>query len=298
MKRILTAAILIPLVFYLVIKAPMGLFISVCAIIAMLAQHEYFHIIKAYEVKPLSIVMYVIVVISFVLVGFTSMTHKWLENPGVFIVSYYFLYGLFISFFFVLTISMVNNNLKESLPSACMSWASLLYIAMPFFILIWMRGTYFGVFWVIYLMLVVWSGDIFAMYVGKLFGKHKLAPIISPGKTWEGTIASFFGSIAMGCVFYYAVATDMIKLLAPPLINVRMFTSKTIIIVAICSILTNIAAQIGDLVESMMKRGANIKDSGSLLPGHGGVLDRIDAMLFAIPVVFYFAVYTSQNIDF
>jgi phosphatidate cytidylyltransferase len=118
-------------------------------------------------------------------------------------------------------------------------------------------------------LLLSWAGDTVAMYVGKSIGKHKLAPVISPNKTWEGAIGSVVGAIAAGVAYmiYLFPATP----LAP--------------IVGIAAI-GNIAGQYGDLFESWLKRRANIKDSGSSLPGHGGWLDRIDSMLFTIPVVY------------
>jgi len=122
--------------------------------------------------------------------------------------------------------------------------------------------------WLVFLLLaIVWLGDTAAFYVGSRFGRHKLAPTISPKKSWEGAAAGFLTGLAA------AVAWSFWRRgrLEPELLVVAAFTAA--------------AAQVGDLVESMIKRGVGVKDSGHLLPGHGGLLDRCDALLFAAPVL-------------
>ncbi|HEY4589938.1 MAG TPA: phosphatidate cytidylyltransferase [Thermoanaerobaculia bacterium] len=117
------------------------------------------------------------------------------------------------------------------------------------------------------LMAIVWLGDTAAYYVGSRVGRHKMAPDISPKKSWEGAVASFVVAVAAAAVW------DVCRrgALEPGVMAAAAGTA--------------VAAQIGDLVESMIKRGSGVKDSGSILPGHGGVLDRMDAMLFAAPVL-------------
>ena len=118
-------------------------------------------------------------------------------------------------------------------------------------------------------LLLSWAGDTVAMYVGKSIGRHKLAPVISPNKTWEGAIGSVVGSLLCGggYLLYFFPTTALAHVLTLALAG-------------------NVAGQLGDLFESWLKRQANIKDSGSSLPGHGGWLDRIDAMLFTLPIVY------------
>jgi phosphatidate cytidylyltransferase len=123
--------------------------------------------------------------------------------------------------------------------------------------------------WLLFAFLLCWAGDTAAYYVGKNFGRHKLAPVISPGKTWEGAVASVIGGVLAGAIYAY--------LLIP---------SAPLAWVLIVAGAGNIAGQIGDLVESAYKRWGGVKDSGSSLPGHGGWLDRIDSSLLAIPVVY------------
>jgi len=134
---------------------------------------------------------------------------------------------------------------------------------------------------VTFLLCVVWAGDIAALYVGRAWGKRKLAPAISPNKSWEGAIASVAGSVL--------VAWGLLEL-AGQLANWNVaklsFHGETWYWLLL-AVLVNIGAQVGDLVESALKRSVSVKDSGSLLPGHGGVLDRIDALLVAAPVMWF-----------
>ena len=122
---------------------------------------------------------------------------------------------------------------------------------------------------VLFLFLIVWGCDSFAYYTGKNFGKRKLAPRVSPNKTWEGTIGGLVGATLIGAI----VSTWW---LVPELGPLRG---------ALAGALASTAGQIGDLVESMWKRGAGVKDSGSFLPGHGGFYDRVDSLLFAGPAL-------------
>ena len=126
---------------------------------------------------------------------------------------------------------------------------------------------YSGALWLLYIMILVWGADSGAYMFGKLFGKHKLAPKVSPGKTWQGFIGGLFtaGIISWG---YSAWA------------NLDVSPSTLLL----CSVIAALASVLGDLTESMFKREAGIKDSGHLIPGHGGILDRIDSLTAAVPV--------------
>jgi len=128
--------------------------------------------------------------------------------------------------------------------------------------------------WIFFLLFIVFSGDTGAYYVGSYLGRHKLCPSISPGKTIEGAVGGVISSVIIGYGF---------KMMVLPQLN----PSATIALI----IVVNLAAQAGDLFESELKRAGNIKDSGAILPGHGGLLDRIDALLFAAPVIYLFKAY-------
>ena len=122
-----------------------------------------------------------------------------------------------------------------------------------------------------------WLGDTCAYFAGKGFGRHKLAPHISPHKTWEGSAASLAGSVIFG-ILYLPCVLPVVSMVEAGLL----------------SAVVNLAGQAGDLAESALKRGAGLKDSSTLLPGHGGLLDRVDSTLFALPVV-YLKLYLSAG---
>jgi phosphatidate cytidylyltransferase len=159
--------------------------------------------------------------------------------------------------------------------------------------LVQLRQQWAGSFLILYLLLVVWAGDIFAYFVGRSMGRHLMAPRVSPKKTWEGAVASMIASLAIGGVLFSYSARISTTLLQWGLIERRdgMFGLETPALVPVLLLTAglNIAAQLGDLVESLIKRGAGVKDSGSILPGHGGLLDRIDALLLAAPVLWLWA---------
>jgi phosphatidate cytidylyltransferase len=121
-------------------------------------------------------------------------------------------------------------------------------------------------------LLAVWAGDAAAYFVGRLIGRHKLAPTVSPGKSWEGLIA---GTVATVAVTFIAVYEQSFLTIAESLV---------------LGVVIAIVAPLGDLFESALKRDADVKDSGRLLAGHGGVLDRIDALLFAWVAAYYVVV--------
>ena len=159
--------------------------------------------------------------------------------------------------------------------------------------LVQLRRQWAGAFLLLYLLLVVWAGDIFAYFIGRSLGRHRMAPRISPKKTWEGATASMVASLGVGGALLYFATPVCTTLLQWGLIQRRdgMFGLErpALLPILILTATLNVAAQLGDLVESLLKRGAGVKDSGTILPGHGGMLDRIDALLFAAPVLWVWA---------
>jgi phosphatidate cytidylyltransferase len=195
--------------------------------------------------------------------------------------------------FVFLTRAMRTAELRSGYPAAAASVFAFTYVAMPMGMLVQLRQHAAGAIYLLYLLLVVWAGDIFAYFVGKSIGRHLMSPRISPKKTWEGAIASLLASVGVGWVlFHYALPLSS-ALLRWGLIQRRdgLFGLEQPEMgpVTLLTIALNVAAQLGDLVESLIKRGAGVKDSGAILPGHGGMLDRIDALLFAAPLLWVYA---------
>ncbi len=184
---------------------------------------------------------------------------------------------------------MKRGDLASGYPAAAASSFAFVYIAIPMALLVAMRQQPEGAIWTIFMLLVVWAGDIFAYFVGKTLGRRRMSPRISPNKTWEGAVASIVASMIVGTLWLQHAPAISAALLRVDLIERRAgmwdMQQPQLGTIILLSAAVNIAAQLGDMVESLIKRGAGVKDSGTILPGHGGMLDRIDAMLFAVPVV-------------
>jgi phosphatidate cytidylyltransferase len=304
MQRVLTAIILIPIVLLVVFKAPLWLYALVLVLLALGCTREYLNIVAAYNLKPLRTLAYLAVAAALadyylsiiIRSSHPSNATGWqiLREP---IFQYEILLVLVsVAPFVLLAAAMKIEDLHQALPSAAASYLAVPYLGITTGFLLFTRGLIpDGSFAVLYLLLVVWSGDVCAYYVGRAVGNHRLAPRISPGKSWEGAAASIIGSMIVGTlllVYNRPVAIHLFqwKLLSgqSALSGQPAPESNAIWMAILVSVSINIAAQLGDLVESMMKRGAEIKDSGRLLPGHGGLLDRVDALLLASPVLWYY----------
>jgi len=177
-------------------------------------------------------------------------------------------------FFFLIGVAIITLASKrpmvEALPAAGISASGLLFVVLPLSYAIRLHGMGRVGPWILLFSLVItWIGDTAAYFVGRSIGKHKMAPILSPNKTWEGAAASMGGALLLGWLLSARV-------------NV-----PTLVVLGLAAA-GNVAGQVGDLLESAFKRSAGVKDSGSILPGHGGMLDRIDALILTIPVVWYY----------
>jgi phosphatidate cytidylyltransferase len=286
-QRIVTAVVLIPLVLLLVLKAPVYLLVIVSGAVALIAIAEFLKLVTHYGVQPLGCLTYAFVVLFFVCVIIVSSGRTALLETTATI------YGMALTAvlapFVFLTAGMRRAELSSGYPAAAASVFAFAYIAMPMALLVEIRGQPAGAIWVIYTLLAVWAGDIFAYFVGKSLGRHRMSPEISPNKTWEGAVASIAASMIIGTLWIQHAPGISSALLRIGLIERRDgmwgLEQPSLWPILLLSAIVNIAAQLGDLVESLIKRGAGVKDSGTILPGHGGMLDRIDAMLFAVPVV-------------
>jgi phosphatidate cytidylyltransferase len=288
LKRIATAVVLIPIVLVLILRAPVPVLAGVAGVIALITIHEFLKLTESYGVRPMPLPTYILTAAFFVVLGIASQTP--LLSTGQFLVMLAF--AAAVAPFLFLTRAMRGEDLRAGYPAAAASVFAFSYVALPMGMLVQLRQQAAGAFYVLYLLLVVWVGDIFAYFVGKSMGRHLMAPRISPKKTWEGAVASVVASVAVGwALFHYALPLSS-TMLRVGLIERRdgLFGLERPAMgpIIVLTIILNIAAQLGDLVESLIKRGAGVKDSGAILPGHGGMLDRIDAMLFATPVLWYY----------
>jgi len=291
LKRILTAVVLIPIVLALVLRAPVPVLALVAALVALLAVQELLKLAEAYGIRPLRWPTYVFVGLFFVLLAISPGDEKPLLSTAIFVYSVGF--AAAIAPFVFLTAGMRRADLSSAFPAAMVSASAFGYIALPMGFLVQIRGQWSGAFLLLYLLLLVWSGGIFAYFVGRSLGRHRMSPRVSPNKTWEGAIASLLASLVVGMLLYNYALPISSALLNAHLIERRdgffALQKPPLWPTLLLSAAINVAAQLGDLVESLIKRGAGVKDSGNLLPGHGGMLDRIDALLFAAPVLWYYA---------
>jgi phosphatidate cytidylyltransferase len=291
LKRIATAVVLIPIVLLLILRAPVSALAVVAGVVALLTIHEFLQLTESYGVRPLRILTYIFAGIFFLLLSLNAGNEKPLLSTAMFV--YCLGFAAAIAPFVFLTRAMRNDDLSAGYPAAAAAVFAFTYIALPMGMLVQLRQQWAGAFYLLYLLLVVWAGDIFAYFVGKSMGRHLMAPRISPKKTWEGAAASLVASVAVGwLLFRYAMPLSS-ALLRAGLIERRDgifgLEQPATTPIVVLTIIVNVAAQLGDLVESLIKRGAGVKDSGAILPGHGGMLDRIDALLFAAPVLWYYA---------
>ena len=279
-KRVATAAVLIPFVVGIVLWGSTAIVALFIALISILALFEYFALgeaigHRAYRFWTATCALILVFTqwrISFSSAyslpgGLTAYRRpEWFAGGMTSVEMAFFLFVLGIAGITLFT----KRPLVETLPAVGISASGLILVAFPlsFAIRIHASGTQ-GPPLLLFAMVIIWVGDTAAYFVGRSIGKYKLAPHLSPKKTWEGTFASFVGSLIVAIVFARYMTVPLRHLLAMAAVG-------------------NVAGQVGDLLESAYKRSAGIKDSGSLLPGHGGVLDRIDALILAIPVVWYY----------
>jgi len=244
MKRVLTALVLFPLITYVVVWSPYWAVVGTTALVALLCYYEYAGIAAAYQAGELGPLGYGAGLLILVLPGN--------DQALVTVVAVSLI---------ALSLALRADDLRGGIVRAAFLLLGVVYIfgCWRFAPLLAKQNRY----WLLYALVLNWIGDIGAYYVGRAVGRHKLAPIVSPGKSWEGSAASLAASLIFGFFFLRWAIPEV-----PPAIV--------------------LAGQFGDLCESALKRGAGVKDSGTLLPGHGGMLDRVDSTLFTLPVVYLY----------
>lgn len=288
MKRVLTAVVLIPIVLLVIFKAPVWVFAAVSGLFALVAVYEY--LLIAQRLDPGVPLVPGLLQSFLVFAALTTLARN--DDTRFAISGTAVLFVILLLYPLVLLVRQMHlEDFRSALLSAALAAFAVPYIVVPFVCLVMIAFLPSGWFFLVWLFAMVWSGDIFAYYVGKNLGKRLMAPRVSPKKTWEGTVASVLGSglvswllcanvarietwlRGIGAVQSDSVLGSSLLLHAPPLW-----------VPLALAVVINVVAQLGDLAESMIKRAADVKDSGTILPGHGGMLDRVDALLFAAPV--------------
>src|SRR5277367_3136638 len=258
MKRVITAAVLVPLVLLLLLKGSFATVVAATALVAELAAWEYLFIADCQGYRR-----------TLVLIAIAVLFAATFFSPAL------ILPALGLGSLVLVLVCSFASPLERVLRDSAFSIFPLLYIGLTLVTLplLWVQAD--GPSLLIFLFCVVWTGDVAALYVGRSFGRHKLAPQISPKKSWEGSAASVVGSLLIAGLLVWLGSRAALH-----------FPGSLIRWLGL-AVLLNVFAQVGDLVESAIKRGAGVKDSGAMLPGHGGLLDRIDALLLAAPVLWY-----------
>jgi phosphatidate cytidylyltransferase len=247
MRRVFTAAILIPIVVYIVLWSNFWVFVAVLAAVACLSYREYDSIATRYGFGAPGPLGYGA---GLLLLFWTR--EAWLVVVGVAVI------------FLILTL---RDELAKSLPRAALLLLGVVYVFGCWKCALSLREI--NPHWLMYALLINWAGDVGAYYVGRNFGRRRLAPQVSPQKTWEGAAGSIAAAVLIAGVYLMGFV---------PGVTWPEMAGLTVV--------ANAVGQVGDLAESAMKRGASIKDSGDILPGHGGMLDRVDSTLFALPVIY------------
>jgi phosphatidate cytidylyltransferase len=264
LKRLISGAIAIPLALGVVLYGSHLLFFAFVMAVVLVASYEYFSMISNMGVEGLPVEGGVL---SFLLLLGFFLGPKWLLLfvvlfPAVLFVAWY----------------VREKNVQVALDSIAYTVLGIFYIAGLGGYLLLIHGLDGGSQMIVFLMLLIWAGDAAAYYGGRNFGKHKILPIVSPNKTVEGAIANVLGTLLAAVIASYSFFEEF-------------SLTHCLIVAFICGII----GQLGDFMESLVKRNCQVKDSGTLMPGHGGFLDRIDSLLFAGPVFYcYYHLFLGQ----
>jgi phosphatidate cytidylyltransferase len=236
-------------------------------IIAVLAAFEFFPLIGVSKKDPVTIMGTIGVILFIIIAHFDINTYTAPLLTAVIVLPLIWL--------------IIKSDMKNAITHWAWLLAGVLYIGWILSLFIPLRGpssSVSGRDWTLLTIIACVASDSLAFHIGIRWGKHRMPSKISPSKTWEGTAAGFVG----------AIAATMILTATLPKINVPVWQS------AILGVLIGVFAPLGDLAESLLKRGAGVKDAGKWLPGHGGILDRIDSILFTVVVVYYFVTWVVK----
>lgn len=249
--RTLTGIIGFSLLVFIVSMGKLYLSISIC-IVSIIGLWEFYRALNNINIKPIKLLGYLSAIGIFI-----SNIYKDLPLEFIF----------YILMVFLLTSLLFNSKIRVI--DVATTLLGILYIPFFLFYIYKLDGSKY--IWLVFL--IAFGTDTFAYIFGNLFGKNKLCPDISPNKTKEGALGGIFGSLVIALIFgYFTYAESLLKL-------------------GVLSIFASIISQIGDLVASRIKRMVKIKDYGFIFPGHGGIIDRFDSIIFSAPLIYYYVQY-------
>jgi phosphatidate cytidylyltransferase len=264
-KKVWMALVMVPPIVFLIAVGPSEVLYLMVVVATFLGLREYYNLTLPHSKRiERTVGIGLGVILSFIL-SFGDM-----KEISPFLV----LMLAILSILFMAT----SEDLSSTVSKMGMTLFGILFIGFLLAYVSIIRSMVNGRVWVLFLIVTVWAGDIFALLIGSLFGKHKLYPKISPKKTFEGLIGSVVGSILVALAFSFSFLPNIEK--------------------GFCIFLAiglGILGQLGDFTESMLKRSAQVKDSGGLIPGHGGMLDRLDSFLFSAPFLHYSLIYLLKE---
>ena len=256
-KRVVTTIIALPPLIVIIWFAPLYVLSLVIMVVAIASLHEFYRMISPPVQKGLMLITYLLNVLLFCSLILSDLLFVAILPLFVLIPMAYSLFSY-------------GRNSPVKADGVGLTIVGPFYVCLPLVLLVLIARLPHGTLWIFYLLSVIFAGDTASFYVGRRFGKHRLTRV-SPGKTLEGSIGGLLANTVVAGIF-----------------GLFFFPSLSLASIVVLAIGIGIAGQIGDLVESLFKRRSDRKDSGGLLPGHGGLLDRIDSLLFAIPVLYLY----------
>lgn len=274
-SRLLIAGIFIPIVFWILLRGEIVFLLGVCAVIGI-SLYEFYSMIKHKDVRVF-MKTGILIGISIPIIYYLAYTSKFPKYEKLMV------FGIVGIIIFLMTKEILMGEIKEAIRDISYTLFGILYISLLFTHALFMKHVstsnidFFGLqveegrMWVLTAFLLVWASDSIAYFVGIAIGKNKILPKISPKKSVEGSIAGFLGPIIamIGIKFWYFPHISILHCIA-------------------IGAIVGIFGQLGDFGESLLKREFEIKDSGKIFLGHGGMWDRFDSMLFVMPLLYYY----------
>ncbi len=256
----ISAFILLPIIILIVLKGGTLTLACLLALLSAIGIAEFYRM--ALPERKLELRLAALSGSALIFIPFASDNKLLIPGIGLLFIGF--------SLLFLFRIRTINNAAHE------VAFALLAFLYIPFLLmhLILLRQTTFGIQWLFVIMLIVMTNDSAAYYTGSAFGKHRLYPLVSPKKSIEGAVGGLIGSLCGTLLAKYT-----------------FFPQLMLIDVVVTALVVGIVGQAGDLFESLLKRSFGVKDSGTIIPGHGGVLDRLDSILFAAPITYYYVLF-------